>query len=667
MKRYRQTYKRAWIAAKRSLYTASNDYHDYPKTSSSESSDIDESTVEKTATQTDRLLFESNFVYENDSDIHDNVNQRNLVVYQVPAACRTADDDDPWKAIDDYHYLLTSDDSSDCEGISDFKADMRQWATKYLIKQNAIDALLKLEKKHGRSDLPSCARTLLGTAQNIETTQISGMDYVYFGIKEELCKILQNYDPKLIDTCNSFELSMNVDGIPLFKSSSASLWPILCSIMNLKPVKVFAIAICYGQSKPDDLLFLQDTVHEMSSLLRDGLTWMGRIICIKLNCIVCDAPARAMIKATKLFSGYYGCDKCNQRGEWHGRMTYPKVNNIKCRTDVSFRSQKNEEHHKAVSPLCNLPIDMVTTFPIDYMHQVCLGTMKRLLLTWMRCGKRDLRLSALQIEEISNRLLHIKKYIPDLFARKPRGLNEVDRWKATEFRQFLLYTGKIALKGILRNDLYRHFLCLNVAISILVSPKLCLLHSKYAENLLKYFVLKSSELYGKEFIVYNIHSLIHLSKDAEKFGCLDECSAFAFENYLQRLKKLVRNGKRPVVQIAKRLGEQEINYQKKENNSPLLIAYKKPNNAYILNNNSCCEILHSPNAQGFVRCRVYNRTSPIFHQPCDSRLVGMFSVNEKQSRIKMMSCVSVLQQAIFVGGNNGKPGMCLAILHQQLE
>jgi hypothetical protein len=67
------------------------------------------------------------------------------------------------------------------------------------------------------------------------------------------------------------------------------------------------------------------------------------------------------------------------------------------------------------------------------------------------------------------RLQRLTVFIPNVFARKPRSLLDIDRWKATELRLFLHYTGKIVLHGILRPDLYAKFLNLSVAIAILVS------------------------------------------------------------------------------------------------------------------------------------------------------------------------------------------------------
>ena len=71
---------------------------------------------------------------------------------------------------------------------------------------------------------------------------------------------------------------------------------------------------------------------------------------------------------------------------------------------------------------------MVTQFPIDYMHQVCLGVTKKLLLLWIR-GKREVRMSASQVNEISGKLVSLRQFIPKCFAHKPHGSAEIDRWE----------------------------------------------------------------------------------------------------------------------------------------------------------------------------------------------------------------------------------------------
>jgi len=49
------------------------------------------------------------------------------------------------------------------------------------------------------------------------------------------------------------------------------------------------------------------------------------------------------------------------------------------------------------------------------------------------------------VKLITTRLLNLKISITCEFVRIPRGLNEVLRWKAAEFRIFILYTGPVVL------------------------------------------------------------------------------------------------------------------------------------------------------------------------------------------------------------------------------
>ena len=85
------------------------------------------------------------------------------------------------------------------------------------------------------------------------------------------------------------------------------------------------------------------------------------------------------------------------------------------------------------------------------MHLACLGVIKRLLLFWKE-GPQQYQLSAAQLAVVSEKLKQYKGKMPSEFARQPRGLDEVKKWNATEYRQFLLYTGYLVLEGVLSRE-----------------------------------------------------------------------------------------------------------------------------------------------------------------------------------------------------------------------
>ncbi len=110
------------------------------------------------------------------------------------------------------------------------------------------------------------------------------------------------------------------------------------------------------------------------------------------------------------------------------------------RDDVSLRNKDQEEHHTGKSILENLPIDMVATFPLDYIHLCCLGVMRKLLWVWIK-GPLSCRLSNRQKEQMD--------FIPSEFARKSRSLTKLARWKATElWTVFALYWASSVKKCI---------------------------------------------------------------------------------------------------------------------------------------------------------------------------------------------------------------------------
>jgi len=271
---------------------------------------------------------------------------------------------------------------------------------------------------------------------------------------------------------------------------------------------------------------------------------------------VCDAPARAFLKCTKLHSGYSSCDKCIEPGAYYKNKIVFMSETAPKRTNESFRKQLDDNHHHGSSPFLDLPIDLIKSFPIDYMHNICLGVMRLLLRLWI-AGSLKFKLTNNQMQIISQRLINLQKFIPLEFNRKPRSLNELVYWKATEYRTFLIYIGPLVLKNILPRAIYENFLLLHVGISILISKNhINNFGIPFAKNCLLTFINHcKNELYGLEFVVYNVHLLTHICDDVEIYGSLDEYSSFPFESYLGHLKKLIRSPTNPLQQIHRRLHE----------------------------------------------------------------------------------------------------------------
>ena len=166
-------------------------------------------------------------------------------------------------------------------------------------------------------------------------------------------------------------------------------------------------------------------------------------------------------------------------------------------------------------------------------------------------------MGAAQIRAISAALISMNGWVPCEFTRRSlRSLLLLKRFKATEYRLILLYVGLIIFSNLPR-PLYQHFLVFHVIATIFVDPSLCASHLNYAGELSVYFVKSFIDLYGREFVSHCVHSMIYVKADVEKFGAVDNFSAFRFENFYRTLTRLVRKGDKPLQQSAKRYLELE--------------------------------------------------------------------------------------------------------------
>ena len=509
-------------------------------------------------------------------------------------------------------------------------------ASKHKCTRALLDDLLGILRRHGQ-DVPKDARTLLKTPKTVLTEEKCGGRYAYFGIESEILRILSK-SPLHAET-NSIELTVNIDGVPLFKSSTLQFWPILCSFNSLQP---FIVALFCGRTKPSSVQdYLCDFLHELQNLRKNG------ILCdvnekkykLAVKAFVCDAPARSFLKCTKSHSGYFACERCEVKGHWNGRVVLDAEETFPRRTDTKFNSVSYSDHQLRKSPLIDAGISCIDSFALDYMHLVCLGVVKRMLV-FLRQGPAICRLSFGQRSAISDNLVSLSGKMPSEFARQPRSLLELDRWKATELRQFLLYTGSIALKDVISSDMYTHFLTLSVAISIMLNSNAQIRNGylQYSKELLAYFVKKSKELYGDTFNVYNVHGLLHLPEDVEFFKCsLNDISGFQFENHLQTVKRYVRNSNNPLAQVSKRLTELH--------NSKLNpYAGKTVKTNVSTNTRDMCFLLQNEDfafvkekrSDGKFLCDVISQGSMynLFERPCNSKLLNIVFVRNLTDRTR---------------------------------
>ncbi|XP_077551247.1 uncharacterized protein LOC144164879 [Haemaphysalis longicornis] len=440
---------------------------------------------------------------------------------------------------------------------------LHDWAGSHNISHAALNDLLRILKEL-KPDLPCDARTLLATPRESPIRRLSNGEYVHFGLKAGLAKCLSS-GLRVADV-QQLHVTLNIDGLPLFKNSSRYLWPILAMVEETKDRGPFPIGIFCGVKKPASLDdYLDEFMKEMCEVQREGVVCSGKRCQVIIRAVMCDYPARVFVQCAKGHTSYYGCDKCTQTGKWLGRMTFPD-SNAPLRTDASFNAQLQEEHHIGVSPMQQLGLKMVTQFPIDYMHLVLLGVVRKFVKYWAE-GPYTVRRSDAQLTVINERISLLHPYTPCDFSRKLRPMKDGERWKATEARLFLLYICPCVLKGMLTEESYEHFLVLHVAIRILCAKDSPNNLVSYAEELLKFFVEKarSEKLYGETVSVYNVHGLIHLAQDARTFGPLDCFSGFRFENYLGSLKRAVRSGNRPLAQVFKRIMEKNSVTSEAEN------------------------------------------------------------------------------------------------------
>ena len=219
-------------------------------------------------------------------------------------------------------------------------------------------------------------------------------------------------------------LSINIDGVPLFKSSGIQLWPILCSVRQFEP---FVVAVFCGDAKPNSVQeYLSDYVSELANLQQNGIYFNDEIglLRVTVHAFVCDASARPCVKCTKSNNASFPCERCIIKGIYRqGRVVYSIDDNLPAlRTEQSFKKFEYKDHQLTKSPLVHVGLSCIRSFPLDYMHLVCLGVAKHILVFIKQRPRRECISSHQQFQTLSGNFFSFNGKMPREFAGQPRTL-----------------------------------------------------------------------------------------------------------------------------------------------------------------------------------------------------------------------------------------------------
>lgn len=205
--------------------------------------------------------------------------------------------------------------------------DLRTWCGQFNISQAALKGLIPIINNHYGAQLPIDPRTIMKTPRTIQTFKLNEEDsqdpqiplismndliaaqwtrkgitlikykekngmYWHQGISSLL---VRSFDYITVHT--SIRINVNIDGLPLHRSTNKCFWPILINVHDYPNIKPMAVGIFYGEGKPENAaLYLRPFVDEMKEVLANGLIINGSKLSVSIRCFILDSPARSFVK-----------------------------------------------------------------------------------------------------------------------------------------------------------------------------------------------------------------------------------------------------------------------------------------------------------------------------------------------------------------------------------
>lgn len=122
---------------------------------------------------------------------------------------------------------MGTEEPSNFEILSN-KTNLISWALQHNIPRRSVNDLLRILKDIGLNWLCLDSRTLLKTPRFTNINDIAGGQFWYNGIETNLRLNFSNIQSNV-----TAQLNINVDGVPLMKSSATQFWPIMANVHSM--------------------------------------------------------------------------------------------------------------------------------------------------------------------------------------------------------------------------------------------------------------------------------------------------------------------------------------------------------------------------------------------------------------------------------------------------
>lgn len=396
-----------------------------------------------------------------------------------------------------------------------------------------------------------------------------------------MCDIMDgsSYKELNLDT-NDITCSVNTDGVNVFESSNFSIWPLFISINELdfkiRSKNTMLVGLWFGNKKPTFDTFLKPLVKQFNELSTDGFEWKHQDSAIKSKVffpiVAADSVARCTLQGVHQHNGKFSCPWCLSPGKTlkldkgsHKRVFVPENKKLIMRTHDQFvthlrmlKEQMNVGGETscfgvlAASQFLLLKrFNIVDGFVMDYMHTALLGVVRAFTNMWLDSKYHSCDFYLGRVTTDINELF-LKVKVPYECNRVSRDLNAIPKWKANEWKTWLMLSVPI-LKGFLPKQYLKHWSKFVFGLSTLLGDRIPVEDISKAEKMLQEFCMEAAVLYGEHVCTHNMHLLLHAGDCVRKWGPLWAYSLFQFENANGVLTRLFKGTTQVCIQIIKNI------------------------------------------------------------------------------------------------------------------